>query len=221
MAKKKVKRIALIILNVLIIIGLGFTSGFYFVKYKNLKQATLSGDQKLAIYEKDIGKSYTLPTNEKGQLYAVGNADQLKKDETNKDFFKDIQNDDALIIYAENKLGIIYRPSTKKIIKTGPLAFTQQSTAFIVGAKAERETVIALLKEVFSKDLTKATEADPKIPLVAGVTIIVDVTGKNGDLVKRLATELKGVVGNVPEGQERAPEGAGVAIYAAPQAPGI
>ncbi len=221
MAKKKVKKIALITLNIVVIVGLGFTSGFYFVKYRNEKNNNLTTDQRIAKYEKEISKSYTLPSGDKATLADVKSAEELKKDEANKDFFKDVVNGDILLIYTNSKLGILYRPDTKKIIKTGPLAFKQQLTAFIVGAKADRDIVIAALKQAFANDISTATEADAKAPLVAGGTVIVDVSGKNADLVKRLATELKGTVGNVPEGQDRAPEGAGVAIYAAPQAAGI
>lgn len=216
MKKKKVKKIALLTANVLLIVGLGFTSVFYYMKYTDAKDASLTGDQKLAKYEKEINKSYTLPADEKATLYDVNNADQLKTDENNKDFFRDIQNGDALLIYTNNKLGIIYRPTTKKIIKTGPLAFKQQLTAAIVGDKADRDAVIAILKSAFSSDITTATEIDAKTPLAAGSTVIVDLTGSNKDLVEKLASELKGQVGNVPEGQDRPADSYGIAIFAAP-----
>ena len=118
MAKKKVKNIVLIVLNVLVIIGLGFTSGFYFVKYRNEKNNNLTTDQRIAKYEKEISKSYTLPIGDKATLADVKSADELKKDEANKDFFKDVVDGDILLIYTNSKLGILYRPDTKKIIKT-------------------------------------------------------------------------------------------------------
>jgi hypothetical protein len=216
MAKKNVKKIVLLVLNVLVIVGLSASTVLFYLKYQDAKEAALTGDQKLAKYEKEINKTYTLPTDEKAQLYDVNNADQLKKDEANKDFFKDIQNGDVLLIYTNNKLGIIYRPTTKKIIKTGPLAFKQQLTAAIIGAKSDREAVIAVLKRAFSNDITSATEVDAKTPLAAGTTIIVDLTGNNKDLVAKLASELKGKVDNVPEGQDRPADTFGIAIYAAP-----
>ncbi len=216
MAKKNVKKIVLLILNIVVIVGLGTSTVLFYIKYQDAKEASLTGDQKLAKYEKEISKTYTLPTDEKAQLYDVNNADQLKKDETNKDFFKDIQNGDVLLIYTNNKLGIIYRPATKKIIKTGPLAFKQQLTAAIVGAKADRESVIAVLKRAFANDITSATEIDAKTPITAGETIIVDLTGNNKDLAAKLANELKGKVDNVPEGQDRPADTFGIAIYAAP-----
>lgn len=216
MTKKKAKKIALLSANILLLVSLGFTSVFYYIKYTDAKEASLTSEQKLAKYEKEISKSYTLPTDEKPQLYDVNNADQLRKDESNKDFFKDIQNGDVLLIYTNNKLGIIYRPTTKKIIKTGPLAFKQQLTAAIIGAKADRDVVIAVLKSAFSTDISSASEIDPKTALEPGATVIVDLSGNNKALAEKLATELKGTVGNVPEGQDRPADTFGVAIYAAP-----
>lgn len=218
MSKKKAKKIILLVLNIVVIVGLGVSTVLFYIKYQDAKEAALTGDQKLAKYEKEINKTYTLPTDEKAQLYDVNNADQLKKDEANKDFFKDIQNGDVLLIYTNNKLGIIYRPATKKIIKTGPLAFKQQLTAAIVGAKTDREAVIAVLKRAFANDITSATEVDAKTPITAGTTIVVDLTGNNKDLAAKLASELKGKVDNVPEGQDRPADTFGIAIYAAPAA---
>lgn len=223
MTKKKVKKIVLIVFNVLIILGLGFTSGFYYLRYNNEKTKNLTTDQLIAKYEKEISKSYTLPTGDKASLLPIdtATAEKFKKDETNKEFFKDSTDGDVVLIYANSKLGILYRPSTKKIIKTGPLAFKQQLTAAIIGAKTDRDAVIAVLKKAFVSDITTASEFEAKTLLAAGNTVIVDLTGKNADLAARLATELKGKVGDVPEGQDKPADGFGIAIYAASQAEGI
>ena len=216
MRRLDIKKILLVTANILVIAGLATSSVIFYLKYNNEKSKNLTTDQRIAKYEKEISKSYTLPSGEKATLADVKNASELKKDEANKDFFKDAADGDIVLIYANSKLGILYRPNSKKIIKTGPLAFKQQLSAYIVGAKSDRETVIALLKQAFANDISTASEADAKSPLAAGSTTIVDVTGKNTDLVNKLATELKGKVGSVPEGQDPPKEGFGVAIYIAP-----
>ena len=216
MRRFDIKKWLLITLNIVVIAGLAATSVTFYLKYNNEKNKNLTTDQRIAKYEKEISKTYTLPAGEKATLADVKNAAELKKDETNKEFFKDAIDGDIVLIYANSKLGILYRPSSKKIIKTGPLAFKQQLSAYIVGGKTEREAVIALLKQAFSNDISTASEADAKTPLTAGSTTIVDVTGKNTDLVGRLATELKGKVGSVPEGQDAPKDGFGIAIYIAP-----
>lgn len=211
---RKTGKIILIVLNVLLILGLGFSTGFLYVKYQNLKQKTLSNDQLIAKYEKEISKTFTLPTGEKPTLYVVNKADSLKSEGPNKDFFKDAADGDALLVYEKAKLGVLYRPTTKKIVKTGPASLSQQLSVAVIGAKTDRDQVLAVLKSAFSKDFTTAVEQDPKTP-VSGVTV-VDLTGKNNALAAKLASELKGTVGSVPVGQNAAPAEASIAVYVGP-----
>lgn len=219
MTKKKVKKIILITADILIILGLGFTSGFFYLKYSNEKNKNLTTEQRITKYEKEISKTFTLPKDERPKLADVNIAEDTKK--IDKDFFKNVENNDILLIYEKAPLIIVYRPSTKKIISSGQVSFKQQLTVAVIGAKANRDSVVAILNQAFSKDITKATEADAKTPIAVGGTVVVDLTGKNAELVAKLATELKGKIGNVPEGQDKPADGTGVAIYAAPQATGI
>jgi len=216
--KKKLTKIALLSANVLLIASLAASTAFYYTKYNDLKKSSLTNDQKIAKYEKEISKTYTLPTGEKAALLVVDAAsvDKFKKDDTNKEFFKDAAEGDAVLIYQNNKLGILYRPSTKKIIKTGPLFVKENLVAAIIGAKADRAAAIEILKKAFATDINSASEFDAKAALAPGTTVIVDVTGKNTDLVAKLATELKGKVGEVPAGQDKPADGFGIALYIAP-----
>jgi hypothetical protein len=214
---KKFVKVLLVLANILIIAGLGFTSVFYFLKYQDSKNNNLSPEQRTAKYEKEIAKSYTLPVGDKATLADVKSAADLKKDEANKEFFKDSADGDILLVYTTSKLGILYRPTTKKIIKAGPVTFKQQVSIAIIGAKTDREKVATAIKGAFSADATVTSLADPKIPLTGGI-IIVDITGKNAELATKLATELKAKVGNMPEGQDKVSESVGVAIYVAPTA---
>src|SRR5665647_108283 len=95
--KRKVFKVILVVLNVLVILGLGFTSGFYFIKYRNLQSSNLTDDQKIAKYEKEISKSFTLPKDEKPTLALVNDAEATKK--LNPTFLKDVAKDDVLLIY--------------------------------------------------------------------------------------------------------------------------
>jgi hypothetical protein len=212
--KKKAFRITLIILNILALVGFGFASVFYFLKYNNLKNTNLTSDQRIAKYEKEIGKTYAIPAGEKPTLYDVTQADCIKKDGPNMDFFKDSQNGDVLLLYGTAKIGILYRPSAKKIIKVGPAAVTQQVAVQLIGAKADRDSAADIIKEAFSSTLNVASQVDAKAPLTS--TVVVDVSGKNAAVAATLATELKGRVGDVPEGQDQPAEGAGIAVYVAP-----
>ena len=214
--RNKLIKTSLFILGSLIFVGLIAGNAVQYKRYTDLKENNLSTEQRIAKYEKEISKTYTLPTDDKATLADVKSAADLKKDEANKEFFKDAQDADILLIYTNNKLGILYRPNTKKIIKAGPVAYKQQTKAAIIGAKADRDEVIATLKQAFANDIATATEADPKVVIVTGQTIIVDVAGGNKDLVDRLAVELKGKVGDVPDGQNKPADGSTIAIYIAP-----
>lgn len=212
---KKAFKISLLIVNVLVIAGLGFTSVFFFLKYRDAKNNNQTPEQRIVQYEKEIAKTYTLPVGDKPTLADVKSAAELKKDQNNKEFFKDAVDGDILLVYNNSKLGILYRPSAKKIIKAGPVAFKQQVAVQVIGVKVDREAAVALLKSAYANDVTIASESDAK-ELIEGDTIIVDVTGKNSELAKKIAETLKGKVGNVPEGQESPSKDTGIVVFAAP-----
>lgn len=66
-----------------------------------------------------------LPTNESPTLATVSNVDALKKQSKfNETFFADTKNGDILLVYSKNNKAIVYRPSTNKIIASGPYQFT-------------------------------------------------------------------------------------------------
>ena len=77
--KKKVKKIALLSANVLLILGLGFTSGFYYLRYSNEKNKNLTTEQRIDKYEKEISKTFTLPKGERPKIADVNLADETKK----------------------------------------------------------------------------------------------------------------------------------------------
>lgn len=212
--KKKALKISLVILNVVALAGLGFGTVFYYMKYNNLKNTTLTSDQRITKYEKEIGRTYALPTGEKPTLYDVTQADSLKKDGPNKDFFKDSNNGDVLLLYQNSKIGVLYRPAEKKIIKVGPAAVTQKVATELIGAKTLRDVAATIITESFSSTLNVSKQTD--VAIAVSETIIVDVTGKNTALATTLAAGLKGKVGTVPEGQAQPASDTGIAVYLAP-----
>lgn len=64
-----------------------------------------------------VGKLLVLPTDEKPQLIPITDIAQYK----DQPFFKNAKNGDILIIYAKNKLAILYDPVDNKIIRTAPI----------------------------------------------------------------------------------------------------
>lgn len=66
-----------------------------------------------------VGKITELP-NEEPTIATVRNIQEL----ASEPFFKDARNGDKVLIYTKSKKAIIYRPSTNKIIQSGPINFS-------------------------------------------------------------------------------------------------
>ena len=70
-----------------------------------------------------------VPTSETPTLANISNADALRKlSKFNASFFADAKNGDVLLVYTKNNKAIVYRPSTNKIIASGPYDFASATT---------------------------------------------------------------------------------------------
>lgn len=87
-------------------------------KLSNPKTATESATQQLI---NSVSKLMQLPNNETPVLASINNAASLRSQGGfARYFYANAQNGDKLLIYTKNNLGVIYRPSTNKIIASGP-----------------------------------------------------------------------------------------------------
>lgn len=202
MANAKSKKLitskrVLITLNVLVLVGLAVFGGIFFKKYQDTKSASPEKLQQVQVDEtiREVGKLYTLPANEKPDVATVKDKEALKKQYP---FFDQAENDDVVLIYKEAKLAILYRPSTKKLVKVGPVNIENGLSIRTVGSEAERASVEKLLTD---NKLTFTSGGAAKTP-VSGV-IVVDLKGSNGEQAKKLAEIVKGSVGSLPEGEEK------------------
>jgi hypothetical protein len=142
-----------------------------------------------------VGKLYDLPDNEKPDVATVKDKEALKKQYP---FFDQAENDDVVLIYKEAKLAILYRPSTQKLIKVGPVNIENGLSIRTVGGDAERAAVEKILTE---NKLTFSSGGTAKTA-VTGITV-VDVKGTNSEQAKKLAEIVKGTVGSLPEGEDK------------------
>lgn len=79
-----------------------------------------------------VGKLVELPKNEKPEQ--IASVSDVKKLGTNP-FFANAQEGDIVLIYTANKQAILYRPSTNKIVATGPLNLSgKPEEASVAGA---------------------------------------------------------------------------------------
>lgn len=112
----------LVILFVILVLGLGGTTYFFYTKY-NDSQKLLANPQKLvdeqgAQVVAQVAKLMDLPTGEQPTVATVLDASKLK----DQAFFANAMNDDKVIIYAQAKKAILFRPSTNRIIEVSPLS---------------------------------------------------------------------------------------------------
>ncbi len=101
---------------------------------------TTEGQQQLANEEvssitESISRHMLLPADETPAIATVTDAEALKEEQP---FFKDAQNDDKIVIYAEAERAILYRPSEDKIINVGP--YIQQTEGEVTGTKTDENS---------------------------------------------------------------------------------
>ncbi len=65
----------------------------------------------------EVGKLIELPSNETPTIATVTNVSNLQ----NQAFFANAQNGDKVLMFAQAKEVILYRPSTNKIVQVAPL----------------------------------------------------------------------------------------------------
>ena len=119
--------IVFLIVVVLIITG-------SFVYYKNQKAKSQSS-QVLSLTEQreqenrklieKVGKLILLPTNEQPTIATITDKSQL----STQPFFNNAVDGDKVLVYANAKKAILYRPSTDKIIEVAPVNITSPSVS--------------------------------------------------------------------------------------------
>lgn len=183
----------------------------YYNKYNDLKNSSPDQIQQAQTdsYIAEIGKLYALPANEKPDVATIKDKDAVKKQYPVLD---QAENNDILVIYKEAKLAILYRPSTKQLIKVVPVNVDNGLSIRTVGTETERKATEKLLAD---GKYSYTTGGSAKTTIV-GVTV-VDVSGKNAEAAKKLAEVVKGKVGTLPDGEEK-PENVDLLVLVGPAA---
>lgn len=121
---KKTWIIVAIVVGALVLIGFGITYSKQVSKTNQLKKenARLSNPQAAAQAESQslvakIGQLIDLPSGETPTVATVVDVNKLQS----QPFFAKAQNGDKVLLYAQAKQAILYRPSTNKIIQVAPI----------------------------------------------------------------------------------------------------
>jgi len=151
---KKVAKVGFAILIVTVVVVSLAAAGYFYKQYKEIKdnpnKISLDEINSLTVV---IGKFMDLPTDETPTLATVTDKEKLK----DQDFFKKSENGDKILIYANEKKAILYRPSTQKVIEVAPLLIgnSDQNTT---QAEMPIETPIETPTEVPTKIPTEIPE---------------------------------------------------------------
>ncbi|GIW62030.1 MAG: hypothetical protein KatS3mg089_0882 [Patescibacteria group bacterium] len=221
----KIKRYFLVSVITIIILGLLVTAVYFYYKYtqtKNLLAGSVVSNEVQQLLSK-VGRHIDLPTGEVPIPATVSDVTQLSGNK----LFARAKNGDRVLIYTRAKKAILYRPEIDKIIEVGPVDVDNSVNTQVAGAATSSQPLkIALYNGTTTVGLTKRVEASLlKISsLNAEViakenaskdnyadSIVVDLTGKNSNAAKQLATYVKGAVGSLPK-EEIKPEGADILI---------
>lgn len=88
-------------------------------------RSSQTGASALQEVEREVGRHYLLPTNEQPALVTVEDESKVTSP-----FLKQAKNGDKILIYANAKIVIIYRPSIDRIVAVGPVLIdTSQASA--------------------------------------------------------------------------------------------
>lgn len=114
--------LVLIIFSLILIFSLGSAIYFY-TKYRQAVSPKSNLSEIEAIVKK-VSELMVLPQGEIPTLATVSDKSKLQ----NQEFFQRAENGDKILVYAQAKKAILYRPSTNKIIDIAPIRSVQQTT---------------------------------------------------------------------------------------------
>lgn len=187
----------LTVLNIVIILVLAGAAGYFFKEYNDLKNQSPEKIQERQVKDtiNAVGKLYSLPKDETPDVATVKDKEALKKQYP---FFDQAENDDVVLIYKDAQLAILYRPSTDKLVKVGPVNVEAGVVIRTVGSDTER----AAIEKILEENKLPFTSGGTSKTAITG-TVVVDVKGSNAEQAKRLAEIVKGTVAALPEGEDK------------------
>jgi len=219
----KISQKMLIYISIFVLILLGLST-FLFTKFGPSAKKTIvpkidakkEADELLA----QIGKLFDLPTGETPTIATVSDKTKLEK----QSFFAKAENGDKVLIYSVAKKAILYRPSAHKIMEVAPLAITAPTAIPVVPTvnvievdpSPIKKTTISIYNGTKTAGLASSAEkkVGESISAVEVVekgntvkdytkTVVVDISGSNSALAKKIANLFEGSVGPLPEGEQQ------------------
>lgn len=181
----------------------------YFQSQKNAQDPNFANKQVL----NEVSKLVLLPQDEQPTIATVTDVTKL----TTQPFFAKAQNGDKVLIFANARKAVLFRPAINKVIEIGPVSgeATASVKATVNDQKAEKTFKVAIYNGTTTAGLAKKIEGviKAKFPNEQSVilgnaqkndyqkTLVVDVTGQRNDDAKSIADSIKAEVGSKPDGE--------------------
>lgn len=201
---------------------------FSAIRYQQLARelasvkATATTNTDIASLVAEVGQFIILPEGEQPTVATVNEVDKLQ----GQPFFANARNGDKVLVYAQAKKAILYRPSEKKIVEVAPINLNANAEASTSGVP---ELVNANLNptpfplkgtlvirngsgalgaiQKFETDLEKKVSGLNILDRQTGklpsrpYSLLVDVSGDNPQAARSLASALGLEVGELPIGE--------------------
>jgi hypothetical protein len=221
MSKKGLNWLKVVIVAFILgcLLGLSGTAVYFYRQYKKavlIQNISPGGEdqtaKELQSIKEAIGRFMELPGNEEPVLATVTDIEKIKT----QPFFANAQNGDKVLIYADNKKAILYRPLTGKIVEVSTISGEGNNIAADPLAESptqNNETTPEVLVENNSTNVENiarvavynggkinglAQRIGDKIALIAGVTVS-EKTNAKGSYEKNLVIDLSGNRGELAQ----------------------
>lgn len=159
-------------------------------------------------------KSIIQIPDETPSIATVSDKNALKKQQA---FFALAENGDKVIVFPQAKKAILFRPSTNKIIESGPLLVAPNQTS--TNTSNQQVTPLRVMIYNGTDDDTTVTDVDERLKKAAGPVVettvgkansrgytgimVVDITGTNKQSVEDIAKFFQGSVSALPSGETK------------------
>jgi len=120
-AKRRPLRMFTIVITTILLVGLAFATGYYFLAYTNLKISVENEQNPNTPLLEKLAKLVILPKGEEPSIATVSDVSKLKE----QTFFKNAQNGDSIVAYPNAQIAILYRSSSDLVVWMGPIVDKQ------------------------------------------------------------------------------------------------
>lgn len=177
--RNNLKRV-LMAVNVLLILGLVGYSGTLFFENRDLnEQLTQTAEQKRDQLIAEIDEVFDLP-DETPEVVIVTDPEQFKTEYTT---FDNVQEGDHLLVFRKARLGVLYRQSDKRVVKTTTVVIP--ITIELIGSQEVLDAAESKLAEFGSQITVSKTFREDVTQ-----TLVFDVDEDQQSEVSSIATQL-------------------------------